>query len=237
MIGENVTFAALIVASILFMPTTTSTITQVNQITETYMVTSTTLVTRIEIYSTLVVHSRTEYSTIRGGGEAPRVFISDIQWNPPYLSFYIQNRGGAGFVSLVVSAGGTSRTLEYHVDAHSTTLVSLTFVDYLGSGWPVVEVVDQIPDLSTRTETVVIYDTRTSQFYTTRTDPIIVTQQLTSSIETGSSQSPNPGGPTQDGSLRYEYLLIGALGLAFLGAIAWRKRRRAYESEDKTRVY
>jgi hypothetical protein len=110
--------------------------------------------------------------------------ITDEQWNPPTLGFYLQNSGGSGNVVLFINYEGASGEWQpIHVNGYTPTYVTLDFSSggapnefasctgpYFccpyppgpDSSPPSVMVGQVIPDNAATTENQVIYDTETN---------------------------------------------------------------------------
>jgi len=198
------------------------------------------------------VNSHTQYITFTQGGPPPQVSIVGVQWIPPTLSFYLQNSGGSGYVTIAIFAGGYFGTFDFHVDAYASTSVNLNFSDYTGSAQPSVQVVDQRSDSSvTRTESSVQYTTETYTISFAKTDAFELRQTMTSTFEPVENPTPEPNSQGQT-AVPWEYLTIPAVILGLVAAFVWGRRTREKEArrrgtrrkrepslmdDDKTRVY
>lgn len=228
-----------------------------DQTTQTFTVTITSYTTETFTSMSYVVNSFTQFRTITDGGLPPQVSINGIQWSPPTLSFYVQNSGGSGTVTIAIFDGDfLVGTYNFHVDAYSSTPVYLNFSGYMHSEQLRVQVVGQAPDSSAvRTESSVVYATETYAANMVRTNMVELRQTVTSVLGNPNNPATDSGGQ-QVASFPLPYVAASAVILA-LAAVFFRARkgtrreargrirrrgrrtviRRVDEEEDKTRVY
>lgn len=152
----------------------------------------------------IVVVSNTQLVTVNGGGQPPNVVITDEQWNPPTLGFYLQNSGGSGYVILSINYEGASGDWEpIHVPGYTSTWVNLDFSNsgapnefasctgpYFccpyppgpDSSPPSVWVMQVMPDNAATTENQVIYETESNYNAYTSTGEIISSGVLVQAV-------------------------------------------------------
>ncbi len=170
----------------------------VNQATVTQTYTFTTSQTMTSVSVTQL--SYTQVQTVPGAGPPPFITITDVQWNnqSSALSFYMQNAGGSGTVTLAIFVDGYSGTQQIHIDAMSANTFTLNFPSYTGSTPPQIRIVQQIPDSGPVPQQVVTWTMESATLVVTTAYTLFLTQvsTLPTSPTTQSNPAPSPATPS-----------------------------------------
>ena len=201
----------------------------VNQATVTQTYTFTTSQTMTSVSVTQL--SYTQVQTVPGSGPPPFITITDVHWNnqSSALSFYMQNAGGSGTVTLAIFVDGYSGTQQFHIDAMSANTFTLNFPSYTGSTPPQIRIVQQIPDSSPVPQQVVTWTMESVTLVVTTAYTLLLTQvsTLPSSPTTQSNPSPSPVTPSLN-------LLILPLIVIVVVALLLLSRRRKSQGGTAT---
>lgn len=198
-------------------------------ITQTYTFTTSQTLTSVSVTQL----SYTQVQTVPGAGPPPFITISGIQWNnnTSQLSFYMQNSGGSGTVTLAIFVDGYSGTQQFHIDAMSANTFTLNFPSYTGSTLPLIRVVQQIPDSGPVPQQVVTWTMESITFAVTTVYTILISQTstLSSSSTTQSNSTPSP-------TPFYPLLILPLIGL-ILVAVLLMSRRKKSQSNAGTNLF
>src|SRR5208337_686459 len=173
--GKKVWVNSVLLLSALLLPMGYS----VNQVTVTQTYTFTTSQTMISVSVTQL--SYTQMQTVPGAGPPPFITISDVHWdnNTSRLSFYMQNAGGSGTVTLAIFLDGYSGIQQFHIDAMSANKFTLNFPSYTGSTPPLIRIVQQIPDSGPVPQQVVTWTMESMTLVVTTAYTMLITQVST----------------------------------------------------------
>jgi len=188
--------------------------------TQTYSFTTSQTLTSVSVTQL----SYTQVQTVPGAGPPPFVTISGIQWNnsTSQLSFYMQNAGGSGTVTLAIFVDGYSGTQQFHVDAMSANTFTLNFPSYNGSTAPLIRIVQQIPDTGPVPQQVVTWTMESITVAITTAYTILVTQ--TNTLPPSSITQPTA---TTSPSPSYTLLILPLIGLVLVAFLLMRTRRKS----------
>lgn len=191
-----------------------------NQATITQTYTFTTSQTMTSVSVTQIPY--TQVQTVPGAGPPPFITVSDIVWdnNTSALSFYMQNAGGSGTVTLAIFVDGYSGTQQFHIDAMSANTFTVNFSGYTGSTPPLIRVVQQIPDSGPVPQQVVTWTMESATLVITTAYTMLITQLST--LPSSSTSQPTPA-PSPTTSLN---LLILPLIVVVVVALLLLTRRR-----------
>jgi len=196
-------------------------------VTQTYAFTTSQTLTSVSVTQL----SYTQVQTVPGAGPPPLITVSGIQWdnNTSRLSFYMQNAGGGGTVTLAIFVDGYSGTQQFHIDAMSANTFTLNFPSYTGSTPPLIRVVQQLPDTGPVPQQVVTWTMESITLVLTTAYTLQITQMST--LPSSSTSQPTPTPSTSSSPL---YLLILPLVGVVLVALLLLSRKKKSQAETVT---
>jgi len=221
--SKRVWINSALLLSALFLPLGYS----VNQATVTQTYTFTTSQTMTSVSVTQL--SYTQVQTVPGSGPPPFITITNVHWNnqTSALSFYMQNAGGSGTVTLAIFVDGYSGTQQFHIDAMSANTFTLNFPSYTGSTPPKIRIVQQIPDSGPVPQQVVTWTMESVTLVVTTAYTLFLTQvsTLPSSPTSQTNPAPSPS-PTPSLNLLILPLIVIVVVVALLLLSRKRKSQR-----------
>jgi hypothetical protein len=192
-----------------------------NQMTITQVSAYTTSSTVTSVSATQI--SYTEVQTVAGAGPPPFVTISDVKWDntTSTLSFYMDNSGGSGTVTLAIFVAGYSGVQSFHIEGLASNTFSLTFSSYSGAESPTIQIIQEVPDSGPVPQQFVTWTAMSvTNFYTTFY-PVMTTQFSTVAAPTSSQINPAPSsGPSLD------LLILPLIAAVFLAWLLLSRKRK-----------